>query len=729
MHRPVVRTSFVLSGRRCAHRLRAFLPATGSRLATSRRPLRLAFTLIEVLVAMVVTLILMGIVVTIFGAIGTGVSNSHATMDMSDQLRTAKNRLQVDLAGVTAQMLPPRRPEYGEGYFEIIDGPAGRLAPAFSPSGAYGTSANTVFVLDGNTPPVLGPDTTVGDNDDILMFTTRKRGEPFTGRYYDPVLANDTTVQSQVAEVAWFIRGTTLYRRQLLVRPDLNEFYPSPPAANLTTPRIIQPANYPAQYAFYGHNDLSVHAAGSYSIPTAPPTHAAFDLSPTPPTQLLTVANSLSDLTNRENRLFHRPLLVLYSGIPATAPSNSPYGWPHDARGWGVFYSNAPYGYAPGVLGSAMTTGRLGLPTLSECSSQNWFYPGTVDLVSTVTTGQQILLGANSASGNPEVFDAWDNPNPPLAATMYLNNASTPIDPLSGTLSHFLDAPNSSPFPPRLADDIVLTNVLSFDVRVWDPTAWTIAMTDLASPPNTATYAPGDPGYAQAVLNYVGLLSGSGNFSYSLVSQGAYVDLNYYASIVNCASAHSINLAGLGTSAQLLLAGVSFPPSSAPVMPPLFPCPVQSPTSAQLNTYLLTGTLPAPAMTSTNSFFGPGDARSRLDAYQRDATSLSYLPSSNSLSIPAAAIYDTGSWSYEHDGIDQDYNNFYDINNNLLNITDQGTNGVDDNLDGVVDDPGELEAPPPYTAPLRGIQVKIRCFDPDSKQIREVTIIQEFVSE
>jgi hypothetical protein len=587
-----------------------------------------------------------------------------------------------------------------------------------SPSGQYGTSANTVFVLDerGN----LGPDTTVGDNDDILMFTTRTKGEPFTGRYYDPVFANDTTVQSQVAEVAWFIRGTTLYRRQLLVRPDLNEFYLSPPAATVTTPRILQPANYPAQYAFYGHNDLSVHAAGSYSIPTGLPTKAAFDLSPTPPTALLTVANSLSDLTNRENRLFHRPLLVLYSGIPATTPSNSPYGWPHDVRGWGIFYSSTPYGYAPGVLGSAMTTGRLGLPTLSECSSQNWFYPGTVDLVSTAVTGQQILLGANSATGNPEVFDAWDNPNPPFTATMYLNNASTPIDPLSGTLSHFLDAPNSTPFPPRLSDDIVLTNVLSFDVRVWDPTAWTIALTDASG--NVATYAPGDPGYAPAVLNYAGLLSGSGNFSYSLVSQGAYVDLNYYAGIAAYyyAATGGTSLGSVNNPvAQVVLTGVSNPPSGAPIVPPLFPCPVQAPTAAQLSTFLQYGTLPAPAMSSTTSFFGPGDARSRLDAYQRDATSLNYLPSSNSSWIPAAAIYDTGSWAYEHDGIDQDSNG----------IVDQGTNGVDDNSDGLVDDPGELEAPPPYTAPLRGIQVKIRCFDPDSKQIREVTIIQEFVSE
>jgi len=38
-------------------------------------------------------------------------------------------------------------------------------------------------------------------------------------------------------------------------------------------------------------------------------------------------------------------------------------------------------------------------------------------------------------------------------------------------------------------------------------------------------------------------------------------------------------------------------------------------------------------------------------------------------------------------------------------------------------------APQPYSAPplgLRGIQIKIRVFEPDSRQIREVTIIHDF---
>jgi len=48
---------------------------------------------------------------------------------------------------------------------------------------------------------------------------------------------------------------------------------------------------------------------------------------------------------------------------------------------------------------------------------------------------------------------------------------------------------------------------------------------------------------------------------------------------------------------------------------------------------------------------------------------------------------------------------------------------------GGVDDITELEGPIPYAAPLKGIQVKIRVFEPDSRQIREITVVQSFLWE
>src|SRR5262249_23686398 len=141
--------------------------------------------------------------------------------------------------------------------------------------------------------------------------------------------------------------------------------------------------------------------------------------------------------------------------------------------------------------------------------------------------------------------------------------------------------------------------------------------------------------------------------------QGAYVDLNYNGAITYYALVNGINISTFTAAQQQLLTALT-----------------------------------------TSNFSGPGDSRSGLQGTL-------YTPS----------VYDTGSWSYEHDGIDQDGSS----------VPDQATNGIENNGDGIVDDRGELEAPPPYATPLRGIQIKIRCFEPDSQQIREVTIVQEFV--
>jgi hypothetical protein len=48
---------------------------------------------------------------------------------------------------------------------------------------------------------------------------------------------------------------------------------------------------------------------------------------------------------------------------------------------------------------------------------------------------------------------------------------------------------------------------------------------------------------------------------------------------------------------------------------------------------------------------------------------------------------------------------------------------------GVVDSASEKLTWPPYPAPLRGIQVKIRVYEPDSRQVREVTVTQSFFNE
>ena len=156
----------------------------------------------------------------------------------------------------------------------------------------------------------------------------------------------------------------------------------------------------------------------------------------------------------------------------------------------------------------------------------------------------------------------------------------------------------------RQGEDIVLTNVLAFDIRVFDPRA---PLNDTG----VTTVDPGDPGYT----------SGS-----SASVNGAYVDL------------------GSGVAGTTLM--------------------------------------------------GNATAKSKL-----------------------TRIYDTWSTHYEFNGIDEDN----------TGVADQGTNGIDDNSNGIVDDATEQETAPPYPVALRGVEVRIRVYEPASRQVRQVTVRHTFV--
>jgi hypothetical protein len=79
--------------------------------------------------------------------------------------------------------------------------------------------------------------------------------------------------------------------------------------------------------------------------------------------------------------------------------------------------------------------------------------------------------------------------------------------------------------------------------------------------------------------------------------------------------------------------------------------------------------------------------------------------------------YDTWSLAYEANGRDED---------GSFGV-DQAFDGQDNNTNNLIDDPAEFETRPPYPYPLRGIEVRIRCYEPESRQVRQVTIRHTFV--
>ena len=187
----------------------------------------------------------------------------------------------------------------------------------------------------------------------------------------------------------------------------------------------------------------------------------------------------------------------------------------------------------------------------------------------------------------------------------------------------------------REGEDIVLSNVIGFDVRVFDPEA-------PARQRNGVTLYPGDPGYATASL---------------AGSKGSFVDLGGVARTSTPVPSRT-------------LIGGTFAPAGATAM-------------------------------GSNGMYVSG-------------TSTTWV-SGTSLAYPT---YDTWSMHYEFNGVDDDRDA----------LIDEGTNGLDDNNDGLPDDIGEFETSPPYPVPLRGIEVRIRCYEPSSKQVRQTTIRHTFIA-
>ena len=431
-----------------------------------RRKTHLGMTLVEMLAAMAVTLILILALAQVFQIIGDNVADGRAIVEMSSAIRDTANRLQDDLDAVTVPARPWPEPGSGLGYLEYLEGTGFDLAPNFA-------------LWDAANP--LKSASIIGDSDDVLAFTVRNTGQPFVGRL------NGNTIRSNAAEIIWWLEPSdtngngqwdwkpleglretfTLHRRVLLVLPDQ------------------VPAGVSLEQ-FHRSNDLSVRLENGRLV-----------------------ANSLADLTKRQNRAGHVP-----------------------ESGTGPVPNNFPYPIVPAMI------------------------PGS------------LVINAKSLM--------------PKQAGNYLG------------------------------EDIILSDVIGFDIKLFDPTVPLVANSS-----NLDTVVPGDPGFDPSA---------------KVLGFGGFVDLGFLR-------------------------------------------------------------------------YQPG-VKSLFAGLPHTKSQLKQL------------VYDTWSLDYEYDGFNQDGG-----------VLDQGTNGLDNNASLGVDDLGERETSPPYPHPLRGIQIIIRTLDPDSRQVRQITVTSDFTPE
>ncbi len=221
-------------------------------------------TLVEMLVALTVTLIMMGAVITVFGFIGEQVTDSRSIIETNDRVRSAAHRLREDLSSVTAEMMPPLRPESGSGYFEIIEGSNNR---------GYPIDTSTYSFAPANRNQI------VGDIDDALLFTIRSGGEPYRGKF------DNGSYDSPMAEVAWYLRDTPGQPATV-----------NPKTYVLCRKLMLIVSEVPGRRLDATFYDGDPNASNPNDR------HSGYDVSARRGSNGSAIANTLGDLTKRENR-------------------------------------------------------------------------------------------------------------------------------------------------------------------------------------------------------------------------------------------------------------------------------------------------------------------------------------------------------------------------------------------------------------------------------------------
>ncbi|MBQ9812907.1 MAG: hypothetical protein IJM54_06295 [Thermoguttaceae bacterium] len=462
---------------------------------------KFGYTLLEIMTSVTLALMLMYSVAKIFSRVGGEMNDTMSTMEMQNALRNAKNRLTADLEGLSVSPEPPRNSRMNEGYLCYVEGMGGPFNVVASNTNAAGNmlpfSTSDVALdteryeaYDDNVE--YNSDNTIGDLDDILSFTAKAPdGQPFRGRYIKPIYdVNGVIVdgeisvfESQYAEIVWFVRGTTLYRRvlPLLSNQQLQEsFQALQQAVFARDSGAVDPdelsgvayENVRRGYGFYYFYDVSVHIGPGGSL----------------------VANTLGDLTNRENRYFYwnsvglrahpdDPDITLHSvdlhgadGAKAwywlrmatlqesAAPNfraGAPFGEDDLARDSWIVAKNNGGSY----VGPARQLYGAAAQTTSDLIASYW--KGVQQTLEFTTDGVPGLVSGNYSAailpqpGRPFI-DYWNNPN-------VWNELNSETGDLSASLQDM--ASNTDGYDKSFNQDVILTNVISFNVKIWDKNA------------------------------------------------------------------------------------------------------------------------------------------------------------------------------------------------------------------------------------------------------------------
>jgi type II secretory pathway pseudopilin PulG len=634
--------------------------------ATWRRPIIRGggITLIEMLVVVALTVLLMSIIAEVFVLASETLSQLRSISDVNQKVRNVESLIRLDLENRTIrEVQPPVERRAG------FDGILGTGDDYFFPLGVDPAEHKGYWTLEESSPA----DENGEDTDDVLAFTVRVTaplrgsgtlGTGFVGRVVagsEPDVAYPEVglAGSQEAEVIYFLRRGTLYRRVLLVG-------------------VPQPANIPA----FNPNNAS--------FPGGPTSwYSVYDISARPPLVAgdIPIVNTLGDLTYRSARYAHRvPVLYADDGPGGTNRTAWATYFPPLSGGLSadsLLDANFPFspvsfvdsntnslhdaanpadhvdhnGNYPASVAQSAVELFWGRPRLRETSNRLWDYPNLNVSTATAFTNAPIFFDADEDRNFNGILDAGEDVNG------------------NGILD----------LPTRVAEDAILLNVLSFDVKVWDPDAQPTGLT---------------------------------------LATGAYVDLGKMWP----GASGSVNTPGTTPSNGTLV--------GLPGRFPVFPFDPQGPVAGTWPPARTAG-LPGSPLAPDHRGFGEP-----FGFNWPDPTNFPGWPASPPYAIPPAIGPDGQPGQA---GTDDDGDGVTD------NMSELGWAGTDDvpyigypplgmlrapfSMCRTYDTwctsytkPAQMSIPPiapPYIVPVRGIQIKIRFADPQTRLTREITIVQE----
>ncbi|QDT09471.1 PulJ/GspJ family protein [Planctomycetes bacterium K23_9] len=648
-----------------------------------------AFTLVEMLVAMAITMLMMAALARAFGFVGEAVKDSRADVEMSGRLVDINARLADELKRCTVSLQPAVETDDPLGYFLYSEGPVTDVT-----SSVFRATPDA----DGNLI-----DARYGDFDDYLAFTAVAKGNSwFTGKVprflldmkkvdllpvnqdasttndvaYDPTQfpglpLDPIVIESKYAELVYFASPEyvvsslstapvfvdddnnllpdrlNLHRRVLLIRPDLVLTSPTdavgtegalavyPVVTGATALRWMRADDWPIGNTTVHTTNLAPAtdpAAWQYGMAGV---HQQCDLSlrrrfDATGQHLPTVAaNSLSDLSKPHNRFGHIRVPSAAIGGSGSAITSMPI---------------LALGGPPAVLGAA-TTGSDQVPP---------------PLGPVIPTGESSVL-------TPYQFSGFIRPEFVLGTNVAHREVAG-------------DAWGSE----RLGEDLLTNNALAFDVQIYDPQVTQFSTS------NGLVVGPNDSGYRQAVLEKIAAVT-SGSTPVRETSQGGFVDLAYPILAGGSLRGWRPRLADSQATATTLAVGTTNNYLNTP-----FSGVSQSSTSA----YILS------------------------DALQRSGRLISDASGNIRLFQPA---FDTYTTAYEVDGMLQgavpsaNGSQWRDVTD--ISLVDLGADGIDGDVNAGADDVDERETLPPFIDRPEAIRVTIRIENPSTRLIRQASVV------